>query len=68
MCHIKVDINESGVFHNENLVRVCGLAVARKDSNRKDGYLERIENIGLDSQLNLIFAHTNQEVIFLPIH
>ncbi|KRT84938.1 hypothetical protein AMK59_2317, partial [Oryctes borbonicus] len=60
MCHIRMDVNESGVFHNENLVRVYGLAIVRKDSGRRNGYVERIESIALDSQLNLIFTRARK--------
>ncbi|KAI4469862.1 hypothetical protein MML48_1g14344 [Holotrichia oblita] len=66
MCHIKVDINDSGEFHNENLVRVYGLAIARKDPGRRNAYVEQVINVGLDSQLNLIFARSHKGLIFLP--
>ncbi|KAK9709642.1 hypothetical protein QE152_g26504 [Popillia japonica] len=68
MCHIKIDINDSGEFHNENLVRVYGLAVARKDPGRRNAYVERVINVGLDSQLNLIFARSHKGLTFLPKH
>ncbi|GJQ77031.1 hypothetical protein Trydic_g15225 [Trypoxylus dichotomus] len=66
MCHIRMDINESGDFHNENLVRVYGLAIARKDPGKRNGYVERVENIALDSQLNLIFARARKGLTFTP--
>lgn len=67
MCHIKIEIPGGGSTANdEHLMRVCGLAVVRKEPNRNEAHVIRVENVGLDSQLNVLFAQTRLELTFLP--
>lgn len=61
-CHVTlVPLNA-----NEKVMRVTGTAVMVKNSKDKWAKLERIENIGLDSQINLLFIREHEELVFLP--
>ncbi|KAI4469874.1 hypothetical protein MML48_1g04818 [Holotrichia oblita] len=66
MCHINLDLNDTGA-NIEQLIRVCGVATVRKDPNQSEAKVIRVDNIGLDSQLNLLFARTQTELIFIPL-
>ncbi|KAB0792086.1 hypothetical protein PPYR_14047 [Photinus pyralis] len=68
-CHVKL-ANTGGRSpeRDEYLMRVYGLAVVRKDPNTSIAYVERVENVGLDSQLNILFACTHTELVFYPLH
>lgn len=65
MCHIKL-ARSGSIDKEEHLVQVYGLAVVRKDPKINDSYVVRVENVGLDSHLNLIFARNHSEVTFIP--
>lgn len=65
MCHVRLTIN--GARSEEHLMRVYGLAVVRKEPFGNNSRLIRIENVGLDSQLNLLFARTHTELTFIPV-
>ncbi|XP_044269859.1 uncharacterized protein LOC123014691 [Tribolium madens] len=67
MCHIAIAIPGGGCVENtETLMRVYGLAVVRKEPNRNEAHVIRVENVGLDSQLNVLFAQTHTELTFYP--
>lgn len=66
MCHINLDLNDTGA-NIEQLMRVCGVATVRKHPNQSEAKVIRVDNVGLDSQLNLLFARTQTELTFLPI-
>lgn len=67
MCHIRLEIPGGGSTANEeHLMRVCGLAVVRKEPNGREANVIRVENVGLDSQLNVLFAQTHVELTFYP--
>ncbi|GJQ65184.1 hypothetical protein Trydic_g14983, partial [Trypoxylus dichotomus] len=66
MCHIRLNPNDTGV-NIEQLMRVCGVAVVRKDPSSNEAKITRVENVGLDSHLNLLFARTQTELTFLPL-
>lgn len=63
MCHIRLDLNDT----IEQLMRVCGVAVVRKDPKDGEAKILRVENVGLDSQLKVLFARTQTELTFLPL-
>ncbi|KRT82893.1 hypothetical protein AMK59_4118 [Oryctes borbonicus] len=67
MCHIRLNLNDTGA-NIEQLMRVCGVAVVRKDPTSNEAKIVRVENIGLDSQLKILFARTQTELTFLPLH
>lgn len=48
-------------------MRVCGVAVVRKEPNANEAKVLRVENVGLDSQLNLLFARNQTELTFFPL-
>lgn len=67
MCHIAIAIPGGGCNEtSESLMRVYGLAVVRKEPNRNQAHVIRVENVGLDSQLNVLFAQTHTELTFCP--
>ena len=67
MCHVNIEI-PGGCCDgsDERLMRVYGLAVIRKEPNRNEAHVIRVENVGLDSQLNVLFAQTHTELTFFP--
>jgi hypothetical protein len=42
------------------------LAVVRKEPNQNRAHVVRVENVGLNSQLNVLFAQTHTELTFFP--
>lgn len=55
------------VDNEDHLMRVYGLAVVRKDPGQNEAKIIQLENVGLDSQLYLLFAHTHTELKFRPL-
>ncbi|XP_022920978.2 uncharacterized protein [Onthophagus taurus] len=66
LCHVKLDIKNSGSV-DESLMKVYGLAILRKSGEDRVAKLEKIDNVALDSQINLLFAHANAQLTFVPI-
>jgi hypothetical protein len=67
MCHIAIKIpGGCNGGNNESLMRVYGLAVVRKEPNQNRAHVVRVENVGLNSQLNVLFAQTHTELTFFP--
>lgn len=67
MCHVAIDLAGSGFKTNEeHLMRVYGLAVVRKEPNKNEAHIVRVENVGLDSQLYVVFAQSQVELTFFP--
>ncbi|XP_071057399.1 uncharacterized protein [Onthophagus taurus] len=64
ICHIKLEC--SRLSENEQLLRVCGLAVVQKLPGNNQAKVLKVENVGLDSQLYLLFAHSQTELTFIP--
>ncbi|KAK6617808.1 hypothetical protein RUM43_014036 [Polyplax serrata] len=62
-CHVTL-LSHSA---NDKVMRVTGTAVVGKSSREPVAVLLRVENIGLDSQINLLFVHEQEELIFLPV-
>lgn len=66
-CHVRLATTGGGAVDNEDhLMRVYGLAIVRKDPGQNEARVVRLENVGLDSQLNLLFARTHTELTFVP--
>lgn len=67
MCHVKLAFTGGGSEgKEEHLMRVYGLAVVRKEPRSSEAKVIRVENVGLDSQLNLLFAQMHTELTFYP--
>ncbi|XP_065200264.1 uncharacterized protein LOC135831590 isoform X2 [Planococcus citri] len=65
-CHVvlRISENENDVTNAEQVMRVSGTAMLKKSSRDKIARLDRIENIGLDSQLNVLFFAEHSNLIF----
>jgi len=67
MCHIKIAIPGASIENaGDILMSVYGLAVVRKEPNARDVRVLRVENVGLDSQLNVLFAQNRVGLTFFP--
>ncbi|CAG9824290.1 unnamed protein product [Phaedon cochleariae] len=67
MCHIRLARTGGATTENEeHLMRVSGLAVVRKEPKTSTARVIRVENVGLDSQLLLLFAQTHTELTLIP--
>lgn len=68
MCHVKLAFTGGGsTDKEEHLLRVYGLAVVRKEPGSDRAQVVRVDNIALDSQLNVLFARTQTELTFEPL-
>lgn len=68
MCHIKLAITGGGTADSEeHFMRVYGLSVVRKEPKSNNSRVMRVDNVALDSQLNLLFANNHAELTFLPV-
>ncbi|KAJ8929434.1 hypothetical protein NQ314_017883 [Rhamnusium bicolor] len=66
MCHIRLARTGGASTENdEHLMRVSGLAVVRKEPRSSEAHVMRVENVGLDSQLLLLFTQTQTELTFV---
>ncbi|XP_046390726.1 uncharacterized protein LOC124159158 [Ischnura elegans] len=54
-------------FQDTQAMRVSGHAIVQKKAGTRVAELLRIENVGLDSQLNLLFVNQQTDVVFCPI-
>lgn len=65
-CHVIMDtrFDESPEPH---IMRISGTAVVGKKPAESEAKILRIENIGLDSQLNILFSTQWDELIFSPV-
>ncbi|XP_030756595.1 uncharacterized protein LOC115882563 [Sitophilus oryzae] len=67
ICHIQL-IRPGGGSSEEDcyLMRVSGVAIVRKQPKTNVARVREVYNIGLDSQLNILFAQTHTEIKFIP--
>lgn len=66
-CHVKLATTGGGSVDSEvHLMKVSGVALVRKDPGQAAARLMKVFNVGLDSQLNLLFAHSQTELTFHP--
>ncbi|XP_071449412.1 uncharacterized protein [Hetaerina americana] len=54
-------------FEDTQAMRVSGHAIVQKKVGARVAELLRIEDVGLDSQLNLLFVNQQTDVVFCPI-
>ncbi|XP_045773438.1 uncharacterized protein LOC123872884 isoform X1 [Maniola jurtina] len=67
-CHVKLATTGGGSVDSEvHLMKVSGTALVRKEPNQATAKLVKVFNVGLDSQLNLLFAHSQTELTFHPL-
>ncbi|XP_047511849.1 uncharacterized protein LOC125054161 isoform X1 [Pieris napi] len=67
-CHVKLATTGGGSADSEvHLMKVSGVALVRKDPGQNVAKLVKVFNVGLDSQLNLLFAHSQTELTFHPL-
>lgn len=67
-CHVTLHTNDvPGRNDDVHVMRVSGTAVLEKKSNQSTASLLRIDNIGLDSQLNLLFVTQHSHLVFYPV-
>ncbi|KAI8436835.1 hypothetical protein MSG28_010290 [Choristoneura fumiferana] len=67
-CHVKLATTGGGSVDLEvHLMKVSGVALVRKEPGQVVAKLVKVYNVGLDSQLNLLFAHSQTELTFHPI-
>ncbi|CAK1580316.1 unnamed protein product [Parnassius mnemosyne] len=67
-CHVKLATTGGGSVDSEvHLMKVSGTALVRKEPGQSVAKLIKVFNVGLDSQLNLLFAHSQTELTFHPL-
>ncbi|XP_063364292.1 uncharacterized protein LOC134652968 isoform X1 [Cydia amplana] len=67
-CHVKLATTGGGSVDSEvHLMKVSGVALVRKEPGQAVANLVKVYNVGLDSQLNLLFAHSQTELTFHPM-
>ncbi|XP_053609378.1 uncharacterized protein LOC128674664 isoform X2 [Plodia interpunctella] len=67
-CHVKLATTGGGTVDSEvHLMKVSGVALVRKEPDSSVAKLVKVFNVGLDSQLNLLFAHSQTELTFHPL-
>jgi hypothetical protein len=67
-CHVGLDVSGGGGKCLEpHDMRVSGTAILAKPRNATEARIQRIENIGLDSQLNVLFFTQLKELVFYPL-
>lgn len=67
-CHVKLATTGGGSVDSEvHLMKVSGVALVRKEPGQAVAKLVKVYNVGLDSQLNLLFAHSQTELTFHPM-
>ncbi|CAG9786770.1 unnamed protein product [Diatraea saccharalis] len=67
-CHVKLATTGGGSVDSEvHLMKVSGVALVRKEPGQSTAKLVKVYNVGLDSQLNLLFAHSQTELTFHPL-
>jgi hypothetical protein len=67
-CHVTLATTGGGSVDSEvHLMKVSGVALVRKDVGQSSAKLVKVFNVGLDSQLNLLFAHSQTELTFHPM-
>uniref|UniRef100_A0A6P7GN29 Uncharacterized protein LOC114344675 n=1 Tax=Diabrotica virgifera virgifera TaxID=50390 RepID=A0A6P7GN29_DIAVI len=68
-CHIRLEATVGASIENDlHLMRISGLAVVRKEPRASEAHVIRVENVGFDSQLALLFTQTYMELTFVPKH
>ncbi|GFG29966.1 hypothetical protein Cfor_11751 [Coptotermes formosanus] len=66
-CHITFDITNETRKPDPQVMRVSGTAVLSRGPTQAVAQLVRIENIGLSSQLNVLFVTQQAKLVFIPL-
>lgn len=66
-CHITMDTTNEMRKPEPQVLRVSGTAVVSRRQAQAPAQLVRIENIGLSSQLNLLFVTQQAKLVFHPL-
>lgn len=67
ICHIQLTRPGGGSSEQDSyLMRVSGLAVVRKEPKSNTAKIVKVDNIGLDSPLYILFSQTHTEITFIP--
>lgn len=66
-CHITMDTTNETRKAEPQVMRVSGTAVVSRGHAQPTAQLVRIENIGLSSQLNLLFVIQQAKLVFHPL-
>ncbi|KAL1138191.1 hypothetical protein AAG570_009883, partial [Ranatra chinensis] len=67
-CHVTMDTTGAGgKFLEPHDMRVSGTAIVAKNKFQTEAEIIRLENIGLDSQLNVLFFTQLNELVFYPL-
>lgn len=66
MCTVKLTQLGKCSTENEQLMSIHGLAVVRKEPNSLISKVLRVEKIGMDSVLEVLFMQTLTELLFIP--
>jgi hypothetical protein len=66
-CHITLDTTNETRKPEPQVMRVSGTAVVSRGPTQGTAQLVRIENIGLSSQLNVLFVTQQAKLVFHPL-
>lgn len=66
-CQVSLDTTGSEKEVEPHTMRVSGTAIIAKAPGQSSARLLRVENIGLDSQLNILFATQWDQLVFIPL-
>lgn len=66
-CHITLDTTNETRKPEPQVMRVSGTAVVSRGPKQATAQLIRIENIGLSSQLNVLFVTQKAKLVFHPL-
>ncbi|XP_014278435.1 uncharacterized protein [Halyomorpha halys] len=66
-CQVSLDTTGSEKEVEPHTMRVSGTAILAKAPGQSRAKLLRVENIGLDSQLNILFATQWDKLVFIPL-
>lgn len=67
ICHIQ--LSRPGGASSEldsHMMRIAGIAIVRKNPNTNLAKVVEVGNIGLDSQLYILFSQMHTEIKFIP--
>ncbi|GLH03621.1 Protein of unknown function [Gryllus bimaculatus] len=66
-CHVTMDSAHDGKKLDTHTMRVSGTAVVVRHAGSSIANLQRVENVGLDSHLNLLFVSQHSSLEFRPL-
>lgn len=71
-CHVTFNMASGKIeadgeaAYDDHIMRISGVAVLAKHSNTTEAVLVRVEEVGLDSQLNLLFRNQHTDLVLYP--